>query len=263
MEDQTKQRIDGMPVIGLGSWQLTRDTARLVAEALKIGYRLIDTSGDYGTQSGVGEGIRASGVRREDIYVTTKVEESDDAYEAVVRNLGELGLEYADLVLIHRPPATGAGQTHWEGLRRAKAEGLCHHVGVSNYPIELIVELVDSSGEVPLVNQIEWTPFGHSEDMYAFCRQNAIIIQAYSPLARGEKLNDPTIKQIGRAYGKSPAQVMLRWDLQLGVVPLPKASSIEHMRENFDVFDFELSDDDMATLNGLNEGYSAFGRLPY
>lgn len=258
-----EKRIDGMPILGLGTWRLTRDTARVVADALNIGYRLIDTSGDYGTQPGIGQGIKMSGVKREDIYVVTKVEETDDSYKAVQKNLSELGLEYADMVHIHRPPASGFGLELWEGLRRAKAEGLTRHTGVSNYSIELIQELIEVTGEVPLANQLEWTPFGHSEEMFAFCQQNAIIIQAYSPLTRGEKLDDPTLNAIAAAQGKTVAQVLIRWNIQLGTVPLPKANSTEHLRENFDVFDFELSDDDMAALNGLNEGYSAFGRLPY
>lgn len=253
-----------MPVMGLGTWQLTHDTAGTVATALQLGYRLIDTSGDYGTQPGIGEGIRRSGIEREQIYLQTKIEDTDkDAYEAVQYNLEELGQDYADLILIHRPPRSGAGVELWDQLIRAKMDALTRDIGVSNYSIEQIQELIDTTGEVPAVNQIEWSPFGHSEDMLAFCKQEGIIIQAYSPLTRTERLYDATIVDLAKMYGKTPAQILLRWCLQLGTVPLPKANKEEHLRENLDIFDFELAADDMAKLNGLNEEYSTFGTLPY
>jgi 2,5-diketo-D-gluconate reductase A len=262
MVEQTS-KVDGMPTIGLGTWQLGHETAKTISDALNIGYRLIDTSGDYGTQPGIGQGMQMSGVRRESIYLQTKIEETDNAYEALRKNLEELQQQYVDLALIHRPPMRGAGLDLWDGLRRAKSEGLTKHIGVSNYSINLIKELIGASGEVPLVNQIEWTPFGHSDDMFGFCQENAIIIQAYSPLTRGRRLNDETLVEIAANYNKSPAQVLIRWCMQLGTVPIVKANDMDHLRENYNVFDFEISDDDMATLNGLNDGYSAFGSLPY
>lgn len=252
-----------MPGIGLGTWQLTTDTADTVAHALRIGYRMIDTSGDYGTQPGVGEGIRCSGVDRSDIYLVTKVEETDDAYEATKRNLDEMGLDYADLMLVHRPPDSGAGEELWEGLIRAKAEGLTRDIGVSNYPASQIDVLIEATGEVPAVNQIEWSPFGHSESMLGYAKQNGIVIQAYSPLTRTRRLTDEAIEGIAGEYGKTPAQILLRWNLQKGTVPLPKANRIRHQEENIDVFDFELSAVHMETLDGLNERYSSLGSLPY
>ncbi|HJQ08115.1 MAG TPA: aldo/keto reductase [Candidatus Saccharimonadales bacterium] len=254
---------NAMPCIGLGTWQLTHDTASIVATALELGYRMIDTSGDYGTQPGIGEGIRQSGAARDSFYLVTKVEETDDAYEAARKNLAELQLDYADLMLIHRPPKTGAGEELWEGLIRAKKEGLTKDIGVSNYSIEQIQTLIGDSNEVPAVNQIEWSPFGHSEDMLEYCRKNNIIIQAYSPLTRTKQLDDQTIQEMASRYNKTSAQLLIRWNLQLGTVPLPKANKPEHLKENIDVFDFEISDDDMATLNGLNERYSSLGSLPY
>ncbi|HVX57451.1 MAG TPA: aldo/keto reductase, partial [Candidatus Saccharimonadales bacterium] len=151
-----------MPIMGLGTWKLTRDTADTVAKALELGYRMIDTSGDYGTQPGVGEGIRRSGIGRDEVYLVTKVEETDDAYEATLRNLRELQLDHADLVLIHRPPADEVGLELWRGLIRAKQEGLARDIGVSNYSIDQLQALTDATGETPAVNQIEWSPFGHS-----------------------------------------------------------------------------------------------------
>jgi diketogulonate reductase-like aldo/keto reductase len=225
---------------------------------------MIDTSGDYGTQPGVGEGIRRSGVPRDQIFVITKVELGDDAYEATKTNLDELGLDFADLMLIHRPPDRGAGEDLWAGLIRARNEGLTRDIGVSNYSIDQMKRLYDGSGEVPALNQIEWTPFGWSPEMLDFCGTEHIVIQAYSPLTRGDRLDDPTLGEIGTSYGKSAAQVLLRWDLQHGVVPIPKATSEAHQRENLDVFDFELADADVARLDQLNKLASALGeRVQY
>jgi 2,5-diketo-D-gluconate reductase A len=252
-----------MPVIGLGTWELTDDTAATVARALEIGYPMIDTSGDYGTQAGIGEAIRKSGVPRESFYLVTKVEETDNAYRATQNNLLELDLEYSDLMLIHRPPDDGVGEVLWEGLRQAKREGLTRDIGVSNYTIGQMRELTDVTGEQPAVNQIEWTPFGCSSEMRDYCRKNHIVIQAYSPLTRAQRLDDEALAEIAARHGKSPAQVLIRWNLQNGTVPIPKANQVRHLEENLSVFDFVLTGEDMATLNDLNEHYSALGTLPY
>ena len=252
-----------MPVLGLGTWQLTEDTASTVARALELGYRMIDTSGDYGTQPGIGEAVRSTGAERDSFYLVTKVEETDNAYRATHKNLSELGLEYADLVLIHRPPDDGVGEVLWEGLLQARREGLTKDIGVSNYSVEQMRELTEMTEEKPAVNQIEWTPLGCSEDMLEYCSENGIIIQAYSPLTRAKRLDDEPLVKLSRRYGKSPAQLLIRWNLERGTVPLPKASQAKHLEENLDVFDFELSEDDMTTLNRLNERYSSLGTLPY
>ena len=252
-----------MPVLGLGSWMLTSDTATRIAHALSLGYRLVDTSGDYKTQGGIGKAIRATGMRREALYIVTKVEEDDDGYDATRKNLDELKLEYADLVLIHRPPERGVGEKVWDGLRRARDEGLARDIGVSSYKVEQMDELARITGEMPAVNQIEWTPFGHSLDMLNFCRANQIVVQAWSPLTRGKRLGDGKLAALAEKHGKSPAQIILRWDLQHGVVPLPKAQRPDHQRENLDLFDFELDARDMATLDTLNQHFSALEKLDY
>lgn len=252
-----------MPVIGLGTWQLTHDTAATVEEALRLGYRMIDTSGDYGTQPGIGEALRGTDVARGDIFLVTKVEEDEDAYEATGRNLRELGLDHADLMLIHRPPAAGAGQELWEGLIRARDEGLAADVGVSNYSTAQMDELVRATGETPAVNQIEWSPFGWSPDMLDYCRAREIVIQAYSPLTRTERLGEDRLVQVATEYDKTPAQLLLRWNLQLGIAPLPKANRRDHMVENVDILDFEINATHMAELAQLNETYSSLGSLPY
>lgn len=254
---------NSIPVLGMGTWELTEDTVATISRALEFGYPMIDTSGDYGTQPEIGEAIRQSGVRRESFYLVTKVEETDNAYQATHKNLGELGLDYADLMLIHRPPNDGVGEVLWEGLLQAKREGLTRDIGVSNYSIDQLRELTETTGERPVVNQIEWTPFGCSPQMLAYCRENKIVIQAYSPLTRTERLADNTLAEISARYGKSPAQLLIRWNLQNGTVPIPKANRVQHLAENLDVFDFELSNDDMAALDSLNEHYSALGSLPY
>ena len=252
-----------MPVVGLGTWQLTKDTAASVAYALEIGYRMIDTAFDYGSQKGIGKALQDTPVDREQIYLVAKVEENDKAFEATQSYLAEMRQDYADLVLIHRPPAEGAGKELWEGLVKAKEAGLTKDIGVSNYTTELMDQLTRETGQVPVVNQIEWSPFGYSEEMKQYCDEKEIIIQAYSPLTRTNRLHEDVLEKLGRKYGKTTAQIMLRWNLQLGTIPLPKANQREHMEENMAVFDFRLEEGDMDMLRSLNEEYSALGQLQY
>lgn len=265
IDEDTRIRLHtgrAMPLIGLGTWGLTHSTAALISHALRLGYPMIDTSGDYMTQPGIAEGIQKAAVARESFYIVTKVEETDDGYEATKQNLAELELSYVDLVLIHRPPEEGVGEAIWRGLIRARREGLVKDIGVSNYSETQIEALANMTGVMPVVNQIEWSPFGWSQSMLDFCESNSIVIQAYSPLTRGDRLYDSTLSTIAKRYGKSEAQVMIRWALQLGVVPLPKANQLPHLRENIDVFDFELDEKDMEKLRLLNEQYSAVSDRP-
>jgi len=249
-----------MPIIGLGTWDLTTSTAAIVSQALHLGYPLIDTSGDYGTQQGIGEGIKKSGVTRDSLYLVTKVEEADDGYEATKKNLAELQLSYADLVLIHRPPEEGVGEDIWRGLIRARRDGLVKDIGVSNYSVTQIQTLANMTGELPVVNQIEWSPFGWSPSMLEFAEANDIIIQAYSPLTRGKRFSDSVLQGIANKHGVTEAQILIRWCLEMGVVPLPKANHLEHLRDNIDVFDFELEAIDIEKLDALNEQYSALSK---
>ena len=252
-----------IPALGFGTWQLKHHTSETVFQALEAGYRMVDTSGDYHTQRGIGEALRSFGAARDEVFVVTKIEETDDAYDATRRNLAELKLDYADLVLIHRPPEGGVGEVLWQELRRAKRDRLTRDIGVSNYSIEQIEELVYRTGELPVVNQIEWTPFGHSPRMLDFCHDNGIVIMAWSPLTRGTRLNDDKLAAMAARYGRTPAQLLIRWNLQLGVVPIPKANHVQHLRDNLHVFDFEILPQDMARLRALNEHYSALDRLEY
>lgn len=252
-----------MPVMGLGTWQLTDDTAAAVAHALESGYQMVDTSGDYGTQPGVGAAIREADVPRDDVYLVTKVEQDEDALRATRKNVEELGLDHADLMLIHRPPANGPGIDLWEGLIAARDDGLATDIGVSNYSIPQIEQLAEATGEVPVVNQIEWSPFGWSQDMKAFCDQNDIVIQAYSPLTRERRLDNDVVQHIASEHDVTPAQLLLRWNLQHGVAPLPKANQTRHQEENLGAFEFEIDPDSMSELDNLNEHYSSLGSLPY
>jgi 2,5-diketo-D-gluconate reductase A len=252
-----------IPVFGLGTWQLTDHTADTIARALELGYPMIDTSSDYGTQPGIGAAIRRVGAPRDSFYLVAKVEETDDAYQATRDNLAELGLDYADLMLIHRPPEDGVGAGLWEGLREARDDGLTKDIGVSNYSMEQIRALVAATGETPAVNQVEWSPFGYSTEMLQACRKEDIVIQAYSPLTRATRLDSRTLGSVAERYGKTPAQILIRWNLQRGTVPIPKANRTDHLEENIRVFDFELDEEDLTALEGLNEEYSSLGTLPY
>ena len=266
MDRSTRITLQGgrtMPVMGLGTWRLVNDTAETVADAIEAGYRMIDTSSDYGSQPGIGAALRRTEVPREEIFVVTKIEETDTPVEGVVRDLSEMGLGYADLTLIHRPPEEGAGEQLWEGLIRAQEEGLVRDIGVSNYPAALVDRLIRDSGVAPAVNQVEWTPFGHDPALLDHHTRAGIVLMAWSPLTRAERLDDPVLRDIARRHGKTPAQVLIRWNLETGTVPIPKANRLDHCRENLDVFDFALEPQEMARLAGLNRHWSALGALSY
>lgn len=248
-----------MPILGLGTWELTNDTPGTIDTAVEFGYRMIDTACDYGSQRGIGEAIRRGNIDRDRIYLCAKIEETDDPLDATRRYLAELQTDHADLMLIHRPPPTGVGEELWRGLMRARDEGLARDIGVSNYSTTLLDDLIHATGETPVVNQIEWSPFGHSQEMLEYCRARGIVVQAYSPLTRARRLDDQRLEAIAYRYGKSTAQLLIRWNLQIGTVPLPKANQQRNLREDIDVFDFDITAQDMAALNALNEHYSSLG----
>ncbi len=251
-----------MPIIGYGTWGITGSVQEAVEAAISAGYTMIDTSGDYGSQPGIGEALKKIEVSRSSIYLVTKVEETDDAYEATIKNLSELQVEYVDLMLIHRPPDDGVGEELWRGLIKAWQEGKIRDIGVSNYSEQQIQTLTDTSGVKPVVNQIEWSPFGWSQEMADFCKENDIIIQSYSPLTHGKRLDDGYLHEIGLKYDKTPSQVLIRWNLQHGCVPIIKAENPSNINENIAVFDFELTGEDIKVLDGMNEDFSALGDKP-
>lgn len=251
-----------MPLIGYGTWGIKGSVREAIEAAISSGYKMIDTSGDYGSQPGIGAALKNGNVPRSSIYLTTKVEETDDAYEATIKNLAELEVEYVDLMLIHRPPKEGVGETLWRDLIKARREDKIRDIGVSNYSEQQIQTLTDLTSVMPVVNQIEWSPFGWSREMADFCAENNIVIQSYSPLTHGKRLDDGQLTQIGLAYNKTPSQVLIRWNIQHGWVPIVKADNPQHIEENSDVFDFELAEDDMRALDQMNENFSALGDKP-
>jgi len=248
-----------MPVFGLGVWEASgKKCVEAVKHALRVGYRLIDTAKIYGNEEEVGLAVRESGVPREDVFVTTKVWTSDQGYESTLRacdaSLKRLGMTYVDLYLIHWPGSKKRADT-WRALLELKDRGMARAIGVSNYYPHHLQEVLRAGPVVPAVNQIELSPFLHPCEVTEFCRQRGIVIEAYSPLARGRRLRVPGLVAVARKYGKSPAQVMLRWSLQHGYVVIPKSVRPERIEENADVFDFELAPADMGALDALHDGF--------
>jgi 2,5-diketo-D-gluconate reductase A len=253
-----------MPLIGLGTWQLTgEDAFEGTKHALELGYRLIDTAVDYDNQEQIGEGLRSSDVSRDDVFLVSKVEEDENAHAAAGERVEQLGVDRLDLCLIHRPPPDGAGEELWEGLIRAREEGLTREIGVSNYSPDQVDRLIDVTDVIPVVNQIEWSPFGHSDAVLEHAKERGVVIQAYSPLTRRDRLDDDTLGEIAQRHGKTPAQVMLRWSIQVGAPPVPKAATPAHREENLQVFDFGLSESEVEELSSLNEHYSSLAGLQY
>ena len=247
-----------MPLLGFGLWQSPqgRVTQASVLEALQAGYRLIDTAAVYGNEADAGAAIRESGLKREKIFVTTKLWNSDHGYDTALRafdeSLSRLGLDYVDLYLIHFP-VRGKRLESWRALRELLKGGGVRAVGVSNFTVRHLQELLDQSGVAPAVNQVEFTPFLYQRELLEFCRSHDIVLQAYSPLTRGERLDHLVLRRVASSYKVTTAQVLLRWCLQHGVSPLPKSNRPKRIRDNAALYGFELSPSDMATLDGLNE----------
>jgi diketogulonate reductase-like aldo/keto reductase len=249
-----------IPVIGLGVAELSdSETERAVSMALEAGYRLIDTASAYGNEEAVGRAIASSGVPREELFVTTKLATEDQGFgasqDALAASLERLGLEYVDLYLIHWP-AGDAGKyvDSWGGLMKSREDGFTKSIGVSNFHAEDLSNVIDLSYFTPAVNQIELHPLLNQAELRAVNAEYGIVTEAYGPLGVGKLLDNPTIATIAQAHGKTPAQVLIRWSIQLGNVVIPRSSNPERIKSNLDVFDFELTDDEMATLNGLDDG---------
>ena len=247
-----------MPVIGYGTFRSAgEDCARGVAEALKVGYRAVDTAAGYQNEDKVAEGMRASGVKREDIFITTKVSPSDaedGAFKASVeRSLRLLGVDQLDLLLIHWPSRTVPVAETIATLNACREAGWTRHIGVSNFTVRLLAEAWAAT-QAPLVtNQCEYHPYLNQDALMAATREHGMIFTAYSPIARGAILNDPVIGRIARDKGVTPAQVVLRWDIQQeNVVTIPKSVTAERIRQNFDVFTFTLSGSEMEAITALS-----------
>ncbi|WP_431954257.1 aldo/keto reductase [Actinacidiphila sp. bgisy167] len=253
-----------MPQLGFGVWQVPDDeAATAVATALEAGYRSIDTAALYQNESGTGRAIAASGIPREELFVTTKLWNTDQGHDNALRafdtSLGKLGLDYVDLYLIHWPtPARGLYLETWRALEKIHADGRARTIGVSNFPVAQLQHLFDESGVVPVVNQIELHPNLPQAELRAFHAAHGIATEAWSPLGQGRGLLDePALAAVAAKHGRTPAQVVLRWHLQLGNVVIPKSVTPSRIRENLDVFGFELDGEDMAAIDALDNG----GRL--
>ena len=247
-----------IPALGLGVYQSPagRITYESVSHALSVGYRHIDTAAIYGNESDVGRAILDSGIARSEVFVTTKLwnqqQGYDSALKALDRSLALLKMEYVDLYLVHWP-VPGKRDDSWRALEKLKADGRAKSIGVSNYTVHHLQDLLSKSKTVPAVNQVEFSPFLYQKDLLTFCKAHAIQLEAYSPLARGERFKDPTLVDIAKRHQKSPAQIMVRWALELGLVVIPKSVRPGRILENASVFDFELSPMDRERLAGLNE----------
>ena len=250
-----------IPQIGLGVWQAQRGEATrgAIQAALRLGYRHVDTARIYGNEADVGAALRASSseVPREEVFVTTKLWNADQGYDAALRafdaSLTRLAVDYVDLYLIHWP-VPGKRMDSWRALETLFESKRARAIGVSNFLVPHLEELLGVAKVVPAVNQIELHPFLQHRDTRAFCKKHGIVVEAYSPLTHGMRLDHPVVVEVAKRVGRSPAQVLLRWGVQHGLVVLPKSTKEERIRENGALFDFALDEGNMAALDALEEG---------
>jgi 2,5-diketo-D-gluconate reductase A len=260
----TIQLNDGhaIPQLGFGVFQIPpEETANAVSQALQVGYRHIDTAQMYGNERSVGEAVHASGLDRADVFVTSKLSNAfhrpDDARRAFADTLTELGFDYVDLFLIHWPlPALYDGDfvSTWRVLEELQRDGRARSIGVSNFQVEHLERLAAETDTVPAVNQIELHPYFLNEDVRAYGEAHGIATEAWSPIAQGDVLDDPVIAGIAARLDRTPAQVVLRWHLQRGSIVFPKSTTPSRIRENFELFDFELAPQDVDKISALDQG---------
>ncbi|MFB9330629.1 aldo/keto reductase [Paenibacillus aurantiacus] len=254
-----------MPWLGFGVWQISEGTSVVdaVKSAIDAGYRSIDTAAAYRNEEGVGQAIRECGVAREELFITTKVWNADQGYDSTLAAFEQsrklLGLEYFDLYLIHWP-VKGKYKETWRALEKLYADGLVRAIGVCNFQTHHLEDLKDGASIVPMVNQVEYHPLLTQLELHEYCRANNIQLEAWSPLMQGN-LDLPVLAEIGERYGKTPAQVVLRWDLQNEVVTIPKSTTPSRIKSNADIFDFTLAQDDMDRITALNQS-KRFGPDP-
>lgn len=250
-----------MPWLGLGVYDAQEgdEVKTAIKEALKIGYRSIDTAAFYHNEVGVGEAVRESAIPREDIFVTTKVWNTDQGYEETLKafdmSMEKLGLDYLDLYLVHWPVKEKYKDTY-RALEELYAKGRVRAIGVSNFSIRQLKDLLGDCHVKPMINQIELHPMLTQEEVRNFCKEQGIHVQAWSPLMRGKSIfTNETIQQLASKYNKTPAQIILRWDIQSGILTIPKSVTPSRIKENSEIFDFELSQEDMKAIDNLNQNY--------
>jgi len=251
-----------IPQLGFGVFKVDpAETERIVTDALEVGYRHIDTAAIYGNEEGVGRAIAASGIPRDELFITTKLwndrQAPAEAHKAIDESLAKLGLDYVDLYLIHWPaPKNGIYLEAWLAMEEIKAAGKARSIGVSNFLVPQLEEIIAGSNTVPVVNQIELHPAFAQREISTFARANGIEIEAWGPLGQGkyELLELPDVTAAAEAHGKTAAQVVIRWHLQTGNIVFPKSNNRGRIAENFDVFDFELTADEMASIDALDSG---------
>jgi 2,5-diketo-D-gluconate reductase A len=251
-----------IPQLGFGVFRIDPDdTAQAVSDALEIGYRHIDTAEMYGNEKGVGEGVRASGLDRADVFVTSKLDNGvhrpDDARQAFDGTLSELGFDYVDLFLIHWPLPTlydGDFVSTWKTLEEFRGDGRARSIGVSNFQVDHLERLAAESDILPAVNQIELHPYLLNGEVRAYNQAHGIATEAWSPIAKGDVLDDPVITGIADTLGRTPAQVVLRWHIERGNIIFPKSTNRARMRENLELFDFRLEADDVERIDALDRG---------
>lgn len=247
-----------IPILGLGVYQTPpgKVTQNAVRVALSAGYRHVDTARIYGNESDVGEAVRRSSIPRDQLFVTTKLWNGDQGYDSTLRaceaSLKRLGFGYVDLYLIHFP-VPEARKESWRAMKTLLEKGKCRAIGVSNFTIAHLEDLLEERDLVPAVNQVEFHPFLYQKELLEYCQRKGIQVEAYSPLARGERMKHPRITVLATKYSKTPAQIMIRWGMQHSLVVIPKSTREDRIRENSQVFDFEISAADMRSLDSLNE----------
>ncbi len=255
-----KQTFGSIPALGFGVYQIPpgEQTELAVRTALEAGYRHIDTASFYKNEESVGKAIQASGIPRNELFVTTKLWLTDflSAEKAFYKSLERLGLEYVDLYLVHWPSPIGKDMA-WKALERLHAAKVARSIGVSNYSVKQLKELLSWCSVKPAANQVEFSPFNYKKELLEFCQTEGVQVEAYSPLTRGKKLDHPVLQEIAKRANRSVAQVLLRWGIQHEVVVLPKSQNKERIFQNAQIFDFELLPAEMKLLDGLNENYRA------
>jgi diketogulonate reductase-like aldo/keto reductase len=242
-----------IPLLGLGVWQVPNgpECVTAVRAALELGYRHIDTAQAYGNEESVGQGLRASGVPREEVFITTKFYPARrDPVAEIERSLQRLGLNYVDLYIIHWPH--GGPTWAWPAMERAREQGYARSIGISNFDAAELNQLVAAASMPPVVNQVQFGPYAYRSALLAACRQRNIVLEAYSTLGTGRHLTSDTAVRIAKRHGRTPPQVLLRWCVQRGIPVIPKSTHRERIAENAQLFDFTLSDEDMAELDGLD-----------